>query len=104
DGMNPKLEFIEQMVLQQCVSKKTMAVNHQIPAILFFEFGCLRCDIAVDNGRIAPIRLPQGGRKDILTDVVDSVPIRPCSMRESCGEELVCPPSHQHRIALQKQF
>src|SRR5215475_6902011 len=97
--MNPELDFVEQVMHQQCLREKTMAVNNKIFTGLRFELGCFSRHIALYEGRVTPISVLQRGRKHILPDSINSLTVLARSMRKSRREELIGSPSQQHPIA-----
>src|SRR5262245_18103714 len=97
--MDPEPELIEQVALQQSLTERTMAVYDKVLAVLPLEPGRLGRDITPDDRRVVPIGPFQGGREDVLADLVHSVGVVAASSRPNPREYLVCPPSHQQRVA-----
>src|SRR5262249_4354777 len=104
ERMDPKLELIEQAMLEQGVRQQTMAIDDEVLAVLSLERGRLARDIARDERGVRPIGLLQGRREDVLAHLIDPIAIGALSMRKRGREELVGPPPHQHRVAGQEQL
>ena len=68
--MDTEPESIEQAMLQQSLTERTMAIHDKALSVLLLELGHFGRDIAPDDCRVIPISPFQGGREDILTDVV----------------------------------
>jgi hypothetical protein len=49
DGMYPEPKFIEQLVIQQRLPERAMAVYDKVPAVLLLEFCCLYGYISADD-------------------------------------------------------
>src|SRR5215469_496284 len=53
--MDREIKDIEQVVLEQCLSKKTVAVDEQIPSFLLLEPAHFSHYIASNDGRVVPM-------------------------------------------------
>ena len=54
DRMDREIEYVDQVLLQQSLSEKTMAQCEKIPSFLFFELGHFSNNIVSNNGRVIP--------------------------------------------------
>src|SRR5262245_64220266 len=97
--MDPKPELIEQVALQQSLTERTMAVYDKVLAVLLLEPGRLGRDITPDDRRVVPIGPFQGGREDVLADLVHSVGVVAASSRPNPREYLVCRLLHEKKVA-----
>src|SRR5262245_9070822 len=103
ERVDPDLELVEQISLQKRLPEAAVTIDDQVFAILLLEFRRPRRDVAADDGAVAPFRLPQGVREDVLSDLVDPLAVRTCLMRKGLREEFVRMPPHQHRVARGEQ-
>src|SRR5262245_64609029 len=88
DRVNREPELIEQAMLQQRLTERTMAIHDKVLAVLLLELGHLGRDIAPDDCRVIPISPFQGGREDILADVVTPVGVVAGSSGPTPGEAI----------------
>src|SRR5262249_21311466 len=79
-----------------------MAVHDKILALLALQLGSLGRDVSSNNRRIIPVGSLQRGGEHGLTDGVEPVGVRAALRWAHCGEDLVGPSSHQHRVAVRK--
>jgi hypothetical protein len=100
--MDREIEHVEQVVPQQRLSEKTMAIDEKIPSFLLLELGHFSNHIASHNGRVGPFGCFQLRREHILWYGIDPVGPRVGSSGPNLRKALVCVPALQHRIARQQ--
>src|SRR5260370_17833715 len=99
--MDREIEHVEQVVLQQSLPEKTMAIDEKIPSFLLLELGHFSNNIASNNGRVVPFGFFQRRRENILWYGIDPVSPRVGSSGPNLRKALLRVPSHQHPVALQ---
>src|SRR5579859_11478 len=102
EWMDRKIERVDQMVLQQCFSEKTAAIDEQIPPFLLLEFGHFSHHIASHNGRVVPFGSFQRRGEHILWHGIDPGSPRVVECRPKRSKALICGSTHQHRVARQQ--
>src|SRR5713101_4191702 len=102
EWMDREIEHVEQVVPQQRLSEKTMAIDEKIPSFLLLELGHFSNHIASHNGRVGPFGCFQLRREHILWYGIDPVGPRVGPSGPNLRKALVCVPAHQHRIARQQ--
>src|SRR5262245_50101615 len=98
------MNLIKQMMLEQRLAEETVTVDDQPLAFLLLELGGLGGNVTMDDGRVSPISLLQGGREHILAHRVQSFGIGVRSCRPDGCENLVGPSAQEHRVARPKTF
>ena len=58
-----EVDLVEEVVLQQRLTERTVAVDHHVLAILALEFRYLRGDVPADEQRVIPVSFPQGRKR-----------------------------------------
>jgi hypothetical protein len=101
DRVDREPELIKQVVFQQRLPEKTMAVYDKILADLLLKLGRLGRYLALDYRRVVPISPLQGRRENVFAHSVNPVGVVAGSSGPNPREDLVCSSPHQHRVARQ---
>src|SRR5260370_41634621 len=102
ERMDREIEHVEQVLLQQSLSEKTIAIDEKILSFLLLEPGHFSNHIASNNGRVVPFGYFQLRRENILLYGIDPVGPRVGASGPNLLKSLVCVAAHQHRIARQQ--
>src|SRR5215471_8587818 len=97
--MDPEIEDIDQVMLEQRLCQKTMTIDEQIAPFLLLEPGHFGDDITSNDGRVGPSGFFQRRREDILWHGIDPLSPRVAYYWPDIRKALVGSATHQHCVA-----
>src|SRR6185437_194321 len=102
DREDDKAQLVDQIVLDQSALELVAGVDENLPGYLLLQLRDLVHHVALQDGRVAPPGLLQGGGHDVLGHVVQ--PVRPLARPGGPprGEPLLAAPAQQQGLGAQR--